>query len=79
MSRLDCLIVAGLHLLAALLPASWRDEVKSKTAAKVRKAVLDGAADQLDHQAQAHREAIYDYTDLLRVWADSPDRWEAGR
>lgn len=79
MTRLDCLIAAGLHLVAAALPASWRAEVQRKTEAKVRRALLDAAADKLDHQAQAHRESIVDYTDLLRVWADDHKRWDGGR
>lgn len=41
-------------------------------------AVLRAAADKLDAQAAAHGEAIHDYTDLLRVWADDAERWESG-
>lgn len=79
LTQLDYLTASAAYLIAALLPSAWRDQVQRKTEAKVRKSVLDAAADKLDHQAQAHGESVVDYSDLLRIWADNHKRWETGR
>lgn len=59
--------------------AAWARGRREAEMNHERAAVLREAADKLDAQADAHGQAIHDYTDLLRVWADDVSRWEAGR
>lgn len=56
----------------------WEDAPAPGGSGTSRAGILFAAADKLDHLAHVHGLGVVGVTDLLRVWADQPERWETG-